>query len=124
MLKQIAEMTQDKLALLEDLDCKKRVIDAYGQIKKTFDNKSLFLAKFFRLYSDPDGGTVIQNVNKSYSLSDFKDMTPSDLENKVFVHSESFCTYKSFCTSGCFCVGNRFCVSRKFSTYLHVCLMR
>ena len=45
------------------------------------------MAPFFKLYSDPDGNG--EDLNKCYSLNDLKEMPPSDLENKVFVHSSS-----------------------------------
>ena len=44
------------------------------------------MAPFFKLYSDPDKA---EDLNKCFSLNDFKEMPPSELENKVFVHSSS-----------------------------------
>ena len=85
MLKQIADLTYDKEEILNDLKLKKRVLDIFGQIHNFYDNKSLFLASFFKLFSDPDGSG--ENLNKCYSLNDFKEMQPSELETKVFVHS-------------------------------------
>ena len=62
MLKEIARLTENKDENLEDLDAKKSVFDVHGQIQNFFSNKSLFMASFFKLYSNADGST--EDLNK------------------------------------------------------------
>ena len=62
MLKEIASLTEDKETNLEDLDFKKSVFDVHGQVQNFFSNKSLFMEKFFKLYSNPDGSR--EDLNK------------------------------------------------------------
>ena len=87
MLKGIAEMTEDKEENLEDLDSKKSVFDVHGQVQNFFSNKSLFMASFFKLYSNADGNG--EDLNKLFSFDDFKSMPSDELQNKVFVHNSS-----------------------------------
>ena len=69
------------------MNAKKSVFDIYGQIQNAYSNRSLFLAPFFKLYSDPDGNA--KDLNTCFSMNDFKKMPPSELENKVFVKASS-----------------------------------
>ena len=87
MLKEVADMIQEgKDMHIKDLDAKKKVFDSHGQLSNLSSNKDLFMASFFKLYSDPDCEND-ESINKLYSFEDFLCMSTSDLENKVFVKS-------------------------------------
>ena len=77
MLKKIADESDQRDSLLQDLDAKKSAFNVFGQIKNICDNQFLFMTKFFKLYSNPNGNDA--DLNKCFSLNDLKDMDSPDL---------------------------------------------